>query len=345
MAELKDKLVTLECLREAYDNCVHVDDSHVTGIRGNAETDYRSGDVVLTPANIGAKALQTAVNDPAATGYATQFIATITQDAQGKITATKRTVGSASTSAAGLMTAADKTKLNGIVVSSVKGSAESTPQTGAVVLTAANVGAHPANTTLRVTNNSSYSGSTSSNMSVAQILDTSGEIRHQVYGTYNGSNTITWLDARLPNGTSNSISVRVDANGNRSYSVSDPASFRSAIEITPNNIGAPSSIYVTETTQSTILAKLRTIPTNGMATFGSNTNSLRVLTGKSSTTFGVCIGVCRRFTDSNGNDTFDFMISNAGSANMYTFRIQASSTTATSFTPGDTYLFTGTKIS
>lgn len=60
------------------------------------------------------KVKQTAVSSPSASGTATSFIDTISQDANGNITATKKSIPSASTSAAGLMSASDKSKLDGI---------------------------------------------------------------------------------------------------------------------------------------------------------------------------------------------------------------------------------------
>ena len=84
----------------------------VTGIKGDSESSYRTGDVNLTPANIGAKATQSAVSSPTASGTAVAFIDTISQDVQGAITATKKTVQNASTSANGLMSSNDKTKLD-----------------------------------------------------------------------------------------------------------------------------------------------------------------------------------------------------------------------------------------
>lgn len=60
------------------------------------------------------KIQQSAVSSPSASGTETAFIDTISQNAQGVITATKKTVASATQSAAGLMSAADKTKLDGI---------------------------------------------------------------------------------------------------------------------------------------------------------------------------------------------------------------------------------------
>lgn len=51
---------------------------------------------------------------PTASGNAVAFIDSISQSYNGKITATKKTVSSATTSAAGMMSAADKTKLDGI---------------------------------------------------------------------------------------------------------------------------------------------------------------------------------------------------------------------------------------
>lgn len=60
------------------------------------------------------KTTQTAVSSPAASGNATAFIDTISQNANGVITVTKKNVPSATQSVAGLMSAADKTKLDGL---------------------------------------------------------------------------------------------------------------------------------------------------------------------------------------------------------------------------------------
>ena len=69
----------------------------VTGVKGNAESSYRTGNVNLTAANIGAKALQSPVSDPSVSGFSvSEFIASISQDAQGVITATKKSVSPAS---------------------------------------------------------------------------------------------------------------------------------------------------------------------------------------------------------------------------------------------------------
>ena len=95
----------------------------------------------------GAKVIQTAVNDPIVNGTAVAFIDSIEQDAQGVITPTKKTVATATTSAAGLMSADDKTKLNGIApgaqvnsVTGVKGDSEGSFRIGDVIITAANIG-------------------------------------------------------------------------------------------------------------------------------------------------------------------------------------------------------------
>ena len=60
----------------------------------------------------GAKPKQTAKTSPTASGTDIAFIDTITQDANGVITATKKTVRSASTSQSGVMSATDKAKLD-----------------------------------------------------------------------------------------------------------------------------------------------------------------------------------------------------------------------------------------
>lgn len=66
------------------------------------------------------KLKQTAKGDPSANGTTLTAIATITQNANGEITATKKTIQSATTSAAGVMSAADKTKLDGIATGANK---------------------------------------------------------------------------------------------------------------------------------------------------------------------------------------------------------------------------------
>ena len=62
----------------------------------------------ITPSAIGAKATQTAVSDPSASGTGISYIATISQNAQGVITATKSTVRSASTSQSGVVTTGEQ---------------------------------------------------------------------------------------------------------------------------------------------------------------------------------------------------------------------------------------------
>jgi len=120
----------------------------VTGVKGNAESSYRLGNVNITPANIGAKETQAAVGDPSASGTSITFIASIVQNAQGVITPTKKTVASATQSSDGLMSANDKSKLDGIaegaqpnVITGVKGNAESGYRHGNINLTPANLGA------------------------------------------------------------------------------------------------------------------------------------------------------------------------------------------------------------
>ena len=84
----------------------------VTGVKGDSESNYRTGNVNLTPANVGAKATQTPVASPSASGTAVAFIESISQNAQGVITPTKKTVRTATASQSGLMSAADKVNLD-----------------------------------------------------------------------------------------------------------------------------------------------------------------------------------------------------------------------------------------
>ena len=73
-----------------------------TAVKGDAESVYRTGNVNLTPANIGAysktesdaryKAVQTPVSDPTASGSGLSFIDSVSQDANGVVTPHKKTV-------------------------------------------------------------------------------------------------------------------------------------------------------------------------------------------------------------------------------------------------------------
>lgn len=63
------------------------------------------------------KTTQTAVSDPSANGNAAAFIDSISQDANGAITVTKKNVQAASASQAGLMSAADYSKLAAVSAS------------------------------------------------------------------------------------------------------------------------------------------------------------------------------------------------------------------------------------
>lgn len=60
------------------------------------------------------KILQDAISSPTTNGAATEFISTISQNANGEITATKKYIPNATTAAAGLMTSAMVTKLSNI---------------------------------------------------------------------------------------------------------------------------------------------------------------------------------------------------------------------------------------
>jgi hypothetical protein len=68
----------------------------------------------ITLANLGAKGVQNPVSDPGTNGDAVAFIDTISQNAQGVISPTKKWVRNASTSVSGLMSASDKQKLDGL---------------------------------------------------------------------------------------------------------------------------------------------------------------------------------------------------------------------------------------
>ena len=90
-------------------------DTGVTGVKGNAETTYRTGDVNLTPANIGAAPTSHAST---ATTYGVGTTANyghvkVTNGNGLNISSGTISMSVASTTAAGAMSAADKTKLDG----------------------------------------------------------------------------------------------------------------------------------------------------------------------------------------------------------------------------------------
>lgn len=87
----------------------------VTGVKGDQESAYRTGDVNLTPANIGAKALQTPVTNPTVDGTTIAFISSITQNAQGAINAERKEVRVANYSQSGIMSKEDKRALDNAV--------------------------------------------------------------------------------------------------------------------------------------------------------------------------------------------------------------------------------------
>lgn len=81
------------------------------------------------------KVVQGPVASPSASGTATAFVDTISQNAQGVITATKKTVASATQSAAGLMSAEDKIKLDGIAIGATANTGDITAVTAGAGLT------------------------------------------------------------------------------------------------------------------------------------------------------------------------------------------------------------------
>lgn len=84
-----------------------------TAVKGDAESEYRTGNVNLTPANIGAysktesdsryKAVQNPVIDPTASGSGLSFIDSVTQDANGVVTPHKKTVQDGTTTQKGVV--------------------------------------------------------------------------------------------------------------------------------------------------------------------------------------------------------------------------------------------------
>lgn len=82
----------------------------------------------------GKKNKQTVVRDPAVNGTSVSFIDTISQNDQGVISPTKKTIKLASPSENGLMSAADKMKIDNLLVLTVSGSLTiSDDETGIII--------------------------------------------------------------------------------------------------------------------------------------------------------------------------------------------------------------------
>jgi len=249
------------------------------------------------------------------------------------------------------------------LVTGVKGDKESDYRHSNVNLTPANIGAHPAQTDLQVTNNSSYTGTPAAaiSKSIVQILDSSGFVRHQMFGIYNTSESFyTYIATRRPSGSSvvaNQLGVGFDANGNGAYYVSYPLAFRLAIgatntkvkgdaessyrtgdvNLTPANIGAATKIKLTNSASSPelIYAELSKIPSGETATIYLGAIPFNSLTGKT----GVhTLGTVFR----NGTNRFDFNLMVLGGNASYGFTATVSST---SITPGTVYAYNGTVMS
>ena len=112
----------------------------VTGVKGNSESTFRTGNVNITAANIGAATTDIATATKAGLMSAELF------DKLDKIEAgaQKNSTATATTTTDGLMSKEDKTLFNQMTQGSVigvKGSAETEYRTGNVNITAANVGA------------------------------------------------------------------------------------------------------------------------------------------------------------------------------------------------------------
>lgn len=123
----------------------------VTGVKGNSESDYRTGNINITKANIGLGNVDNTADANKNVAYAANAGKvnnhTVNADVPAGAVFTDTTYNNATTSQAGLMSAGDKTKLNGIATGAqantiigVKGNAESTYRTGNVNITKANIG-------------------------------------------------------------------------------------------------------------------------------------------------------------------------------------------------------------
>ena len=104
-----------------HDDRYYTESEMDTKLSGKAASDHTHDDRYYTESEMntklsGKKNTQTAVSDPAADGTGISFIDTLSQNAQGVISPHKRTVRGASASQSGLMSAADKTKMDSMAM-------------------------------------------------------------------------------------------------------------------------------------------------------------------------------------------------------------------------------------
>ena len=323
----------------------------VSGVKGDAESTYRTGNVNLSPANLGAKAVQSAVSDPTASGTALTFIDTISQNAQGVITPTKKTVAGATQSADGLMSSTDKAKLDGIAsgaqvnsITGVKGNAESTYRTGNVNLTPDNLGAvskSQPNVTrgLILYTGDDYDTAPSADdyNYIGLANDNNDFARGGVYsirGTTGLYRTV--LVARKPSSPSSiwaEFGPRIASDGTISYSVTRPDKLRYAINVDlssstmtnqqiydalnaalPAAYGIPATVYISGATASTL--------TGGKVT-------------------GARFGTVTRYT----SDSYRFSVTRLDGSEMNAWSTTVSKSGDTyTITPGNVYQYSGTQI-
>lgn len=179
------------------------------------------------------KVKQTAVASPSASGNTTSFIDTISQDTNGNITATKKTVSTVTQSAAGLMSAEDKKKLDGIAAGATANTGDITGVTAGNGLTGGgssgsvtlNVGA---GTGISVTDDTvalatsgvtagtygpsaAVTGSNNATMNVPEItVDAYGRVTKVTNRVYTAKNS-TYTSLKNPN------SLTVQGNGTQSF--------------------------------------------------------------------------------------------------------------------------------
>lgn len=207
------------------------------------------------------KVKQTAVASPSASGNTTSFIDTISQDTNGKITATKKTVTTVTQSAAGLMSAEDKKKLDGIAAGATANTGDITGVTAGKGLTGGgssgsvtlNVGA---GTGISVTDDTvalatsgvtagtygpsaAVTGNNNATMNVPEItVDAYGRITKVTNRVYTAKNS-TYTSLKNPN------SLTVKGNGTQSFTYDGSAA-------KTLNIKAGTNVTVTPDTSGNI---------------------------------------------------------------------------------------------
>lgn len=352
-----NKLVNLADLKEAFDDVkesIPSKTSQLTNDNGYI-TEYTETDPTVpswakasskpsySASEVGAKSTQSAVNSPTASGTALAFIDTISQNAQGVITPTKKTVAGASQSAAGLMSANDKKKLDGIASGATANTGTVTSIATGVGLTGGTItGSGTLKTKLRsetALTIDSAAATTTSGRVYPVAVDKTGYLAVNVpWTSYSNATTsaaglMSSTDKSKLDGTAiGATNTKVKGNAESSYRTGN-------VNLTPANIGATRYINLTATTAADIYNALNVLSNSEAAVIHMSANAFKALTGnKGSINYALVTGIVFRVT----SNAFNFDICKYNGPQRWAFQ---TTITSSAITPGTVYTYAGTAVS